>query len=118
MSIDQPLLSRGPSLSQRHALCGSGSEATDVEGRVWPMDDVICWASTRAMTSVGPPAAKPTMRRIGLVGNACARAAALGIIALNAVAIVQKNLRIVSPGWLLTERCAPLSRLRPRGQAA
>ena len=40
-----------------------------------PIEAVMSCAMMRAMTSVGPPAAKPTMMRTGLAGNGCAPSA-------------------------------------------
>src|SRR5258708_31231920 len=45
----------------------------------WPRLSPIFWLSRRAMTSVGPPGAKPTSTLTGLLGYACAAAGAEGI---------------------------------------
>src|SRR5262245_1747336 len=41
----------------------------------WPIDALRSCATMRAMTSVGPPAPKPTTKRTGLAGNSCPCAA-------------------------------------------
>jgi hypothetical protein len=61
----------------------SGSEVTawsniswivPVRAMFWPSDTDMCWAMTRAMVSVGPPAANGTSMMIGRDGKACAAA--------------------------------------------
>src|ERR1700682_1520396 len=50
----------------------------------WPHFCVSFWPTVRDATSLGPPAANPTSRRMGLAGYCCAHAAEL--IATSAAA--------------------------------
>src|SRR5471032_2549957 len=52
----------------------------------WPSDSESFCAMMRAMTSVGPPGAKPTMMRIGFTGYCCAAAPPAAIIAAANIA--------------------------------
>jgi hypothetical protein len=66
----------------------------------WPHFCVSFWPTVRDATSLGPPAANPTSKRIGLAGYCCANAAELIVrsAAAHDAERVSHNLILYFPG--------------------